>query len=107
MDMKHRYLCAAVEKLSGLDRGSRHTGLYFTLVIATPKKEHKKTRKPLINKGLRVFSFWRRRRDSNPRDPFEAYTISNRVRSTKLRDFSTWSALLNQAIFSLPFDRQR
>ena len=31
---------------------------------------------------------WRRRRDSNPRDPFEAYTISSRARSTKLRDFS-------------------
>ena len=32
---------------------------------------------------------WRRRRDSNPRDPFEVYAISNRARSTKLRDFST------------------
>jgi hypothetical protein len=32
---------------------------------------------------------WRRRRDSNPRDPFGAYTISSRARSTKLRDFST------------------
>ena len=32
---------------------------------------------------------WRRRRDSNPRYPFGVYTISNRARSTKLRDFST------------------
>ena len=32
--------------------------------------------------------FWRRRRDSNPRYPFGVYTISNRARSTKLRDFS-------------------
>lgn len=35
--------------------------------------------------------FWRRRRDSNPRDPFGAYTISNRARSTKLRDFSVFA----------------
>ena len=34
---------------------------------------------------------WRRRRDSNPRDPFGAYTISNRARSTKLRDFSVFA----------------
>ena len=26
--------------------------------------------------------FWRRRRDSNSRDPYEAYTISSRARST-------------------------
>ena len=32
---------------------------------------------------------WRRRRDSNPRYPYGVYTISNRARSTKLRDFST------------------
>ena len=36
-------------------------------------------------------AFWRRRRDSNPRDPFGAYTISNRARSTKLRDFSVFA----------------
>ena len=35
------------------------------------------------------FMGWRRRRDSNPRYPFGVYTISNRARSTKLRDFST------------------
>ena len=35
-------------------------------------------------------SFWRRRRDSNSRDPFGAYAISSRARSTKLRDFSTF-----------------
>ena len=27
-------------------------------------------------------TFWRRRRDSNSRDPYEAYTISSRARST-------------------------
>ena len=37
------------------------------------------------------FKKWRRRRDSNPRDPFGAYTISNRARSTKLRDFSVFA----------------
>ena len=31
---------------------------------------------------------WRRRRDSNPRYPYGVYTISNRARSTGLRDFS-------------------
>ena len=31
----------------------------------------------------------RRRRDSNPRDAFDAYTISSRAPSTKLGDFST------------------
>ncbi len=38
-------------------------------------------------KGLPRF-LWRRRRDSNPRGAFDPYTISNRARSTKLRDFS-------------------
>ncbi len=32
--------------------------------------------------------FWRRRRDSNPRDAFDAYAISSRAPSTKLGDFS-------------------
>ena len=31
---------------------------------------------------------WRRRRDSNPRDAFDAYAISSRAPSTKLGDFS-------------------
>ena len=31
---------------------------------------------------------WRRRRDSNPRDAINAYTISSRAPSTKLGDFS-------------------
>ena len=34
------------------------------------------------------FLSWRRRRDSNPRTAFDRYTISNRARSTGLRDFS-------------------
>ena len=33
----------------------------------------------------------RRRRDSNPRDAFDAYTISSRAPSTKLGDFSIFS----------------
>ena len=32
---------------------------------------------------------WRRRRDSNPRDAFDAYAISSRAPSTKLGDSST------------------
>ena len=35
-----------------------------------------------------IHSIWRRRRDSNPRDAINAYTISSRAPSTKLGDFS-------------------
>ena len=49
-----------------------------------------KQEKPLESLDSRGF-IWRRRRDSNPRDPFGAYTISNRARSTKLRDFSVFA----------------
>ena len=36
---------------------------------------------------------WRRRRDSNPRYPYGVYTISNRARSTGLRDFSIFGVV--------------
>ena len=35
-----------------------------------------------------IFRRWRRRRDLNPRDAFNAYTISNRAPSAGLGDFS-------------------
>ena len=37
---------------------------------------------------IKVSIFWRRRRDSNPRNAFDAYTISSRAPSTRLGDFS-------------------
>lgn len=36
---------------------------------------------------------WRRRRDSNSRDAFDAYTISSRAPSTKLGDSSVYDAI--------------
>ena len=50
--------------------------------------------KNLENSAFSRLFVWRRRRDSNPRDAFDAYTISSRAPSTKLGDFSrkvTWS----------------
>ena len=41
--------------------------------------------------------FWRRRRDSNPRSAFNAYTISSRAPSTKLGDFSIHIQLGNES----------
>lgn len=38
-----------------------------------------RSRKPLYIKGFRL---WRRARDSNPRNAFDVYTISNRAPST-------------------------
>ncbi len=35
-----------------------------------------------------ISALWRRRRDSNPRDACDAYTISNRAPSTRLGHFS-------------------
>ena len=35
-----------------------------------------------------VNKLWRRRRDSNSRNPFGVYTISSRAPSTRLGDFS-------------------
>ena len=46
---------------------------------------HKKS--PENTQFPRLF-VWRRRRDSNPRDAFDAYAISSRAPSTKLGDFS-------------------
>ena len=53
----------------------------FILLVADEKI------KKQTNQKARLF-FWRRRRDSNPRTAFDGYTISNRARSTGLRDFS-------------------
>ena len=49
--------------------------------------------------------FWRRRRDSNPRTPYECYTISNRARST---NYATSARLLKKILinFSLDIIRQ-
>ena len=52
--------------------------------VSVGVKGYRKALKPLRFQG---FS-WRRRRDSNPRGAFDPYTISNRARSTGLRDFS-------------------
>ena len=45
---------------------------------------------------------WRRRRDSNPRNPFGVYTISSRAPSTRLGDFSVFltirTKMLNDCI---------
>ena len=48
---------------------------------STPDISLKSKKKPGILNEYRVFSFWRRRRDLNPRYPFGVYTISNRARS--------------------------
>ena len=62
-----------------------------------PKKRHvceptKKGRKPNVFDPLRRIyrecKLWRRRRDSNPRNPFGVYAISSRAPSTGLGDFS-------------------
>ena len=45
-------------------------------------------REPIEIKIISMGSLWRRRRDSNPRTAYDRYTISNRARSTGLRDFS-------------------
>ena len=45
-------------------------------------------REPIEIKIISMGSLWRRRRDSNPRTAYDRYTISNRARSTRLRDFS-------------------
>ena len=50
-----------------------------------------KGKRKTLEPKFKGFKKWRRRRDSNPRDPFGAYTISNRARSTKLRDFSVFA----------------
>jgi len=47
-------------------------------------RKTRKPSKPNDFKGLH----WRRRRDSNPRNPFGVYTISSRAPSTRLGDFS-------------------
>ncbi len=52
--------------------------------------------KKVVASDMQLATTWRRRRDSNPRDPYEAYTISNRARSTKLRDFSTFCSSRSQ-----------
>lgn len=59
-------------------------GKMFILLVADEKI------KKQTNQKVRLF-FWRRRRDSNPRTAFDGYTISNRARSTKLRDFSVFA----------------
>ena len=63
---------------------------------------------------FRIRDFWRRRRDLNPRDPFGAYTISNRARSAGLRDFSiclssvvSLSLADNDAIIASPGKKSR
>ena len=50
------------------------------------------------NKACRGY-LWRRRRDSNPRNPFGVYTISSRAPSTRLGDFSvSFQKMLNDCI---------
>ena len=63
--------------------------------IAVPVADNKPTtnnKKPesLLNRGFQVFAHWRRRRDSNSRNPFGVYTISSRAPSTRLGDFSVF-----------------
>ncbi len=51
---------------------------------------------------IRSSQYWRRRRDSNPRNPFGVYTISSRAPSTRLGDFSVFltirTKMLNDCI---------
>ena len=60
--------------------------------FAEPVAFHKRARLSLLpstrKRTLWGPFLWRRRRDSNPRDAFDAYTISSRAPSTKLGDFS-------------------
>ena len=59
------------------------------------KSEKLRVKRPKRNDNLlskTVVSFWRRRRDSNPRDAFDTYTISNRAPSAGLGDFSEYRA---------------
>ena len=55
------------------------------------RKRARSSPAPLQNKSTPRWGmdlFWRRRRDSNPRDAFDAYAISSRAPSTELGDFS-------------------
>ncbi len=44
--------------------------------------------KKVVANAMQSATTWRRRRDSNPRNAFDVYTISNRAPSTKLGDSS-------------------
>ena len=59
-------------------------------------KKHEKPHKRYTFKRLCGFCEWRRRRDLNPRTAFDGYTISNRARSARLRDFSKILILLKR-----------
>ena len=62
-----------------------HSRPFKSLQISTERYKNRKKQK----NRKRNLPVWRRRRDSNPRDAFDAYTISSRAPSTKLGDFST------------------
>ena len=65
--------------------------LCFLLFVVLNEYGIGKGKRKTLEPKFEGFKKWRRRRDSNPRDPFGAYTISNRARSTKLRDFSVFA----------------
>ena len=71
-----------------------------------PRKEEIEKEKTPENS---MFSgVWRRRRDSNPRYPFEVYTISNRARSTSYATSPCCSSLIPAANpHNLSFDNRK
>ncbi len=71
---------------------------HFSMKRQTAQESIQKTTGLLHLGGL-----WRRRRDSNSRDAFDAYAISSRAPSTKLGDFS----IFNWRIAPLPINAGR
>ena len=71
---------------------------HFSIKRQTAQESIQKTTGLLHLGGL-----WRRRRDSNSRDAFDAYAISSRAPSTKLGDFS----IFNWRIVPLPINAGR
>ena len=59
----------------------------FNDVICNAEKR-KRIKKKNLNQGFDLGSYWRRRRDSNPRTACDGYTISSRAPSTRLGDSS-------------------